>query len=226
MYRDFLIIFSIIFIHELGHLFVALLYKWNLDKLVIYPFGGCVKFNEDVNRPLYQELFILISGPLMQIIYFFIIYILYRNDFITFRNFLLFKNYHYVLLIFNLLPIYPLDGGKIINVLFGYLLPYKKGNKLVIFLSLVLLFLILVFYKNFNFYSMSILIIYELIIYYKRQEYLYNKFLLERYLNNYNFEKRKIINNKNNMYRDKKHVIYVNNRYFTEREYLEKRYGG
>ena len=46
------------------------------------------------------------------------------------RNYILFKNYHYTLLCFNLLPIYPLDGGRILNCIINYLLPYKKGNKL------------------------------------------------------------------------------------------------
>ena len=37
MYKDFLIIFLIIIIHELGHLFMSIIYKWNIDKIYIYP---------------------------------------------------------------------------------------------------------------------------------------------------------------------------------------------
>ena len=74
MYKDFLIIFLIIIIHEFGHLLMALLFKWNIDKISIYPYGGCVKFNEKINRPLKEELLILISGPFFQILFFIIIY--------------------------------------------------------------------------------------------------------------------------------------------------------
>ena len=80
MYKDFLIIFLIIIIHEFGHLLMALLFKWNIDKISIYPYGGCVKFNEKINRPLKEELLILISGPFFQILFFIIITILYKNS--------------------------------------------------------------------------------------------------------------------------------------------------
>ena len=70
MYKDFIIIFTIIIIHEFGHFLISKLFKWNLDKISIYPFGGCVKFNEKLNKPLIQELFILLGGPSIQIIFF------------------------------------------------------------------------------------------------------------------------------------------------------------
>ena len=190
MYKDFLIIFLIIIIHEFGHLLMALLFKWNIDKISIYPYGGCVKFNEKINRPLKEELLILISGPFFQILFFIIITILYKNSILSFRNYLLFKTYHYTLLLFNLLPIYPLDGGKILNVLLEYIFPYKKSNKLIIILSYLVLVFLLISYKNINLIMMSTFLIIEITLYLKRQDYLFNKFLLERYLNDYNFKKK------------------------------------
>ena len=71
---------------------------------------------------------------------------------------------------------------------------------------------------------MAILLLIELLIYYKKQDYLYNKFLLERYLNKYNFKKVKLIYNKDNMYKEKKHVLKENGIYFTEKQYLDKRF--
>ena len=70
MFKEFFMVFSLIIIHELGHLTMAVYYKWNLDKISIYPFGGCVKFNEKINKPIKEEFIILISGPLMQIFFF------------------------------------------------------------------------------------------------------------------------------------------------------------
>lgn len=224
MYKEFLIIFLIIIIHEIGHLTMALVYKWNIDKISIYPYGGCVKFNEKINRPLKEELLILISGPLTQILFFLIITILFKNDLLSLRNYILFKTYHFTLLSFNLLPIYPLDGGKILNVLFSYIFPYKKSNKVIIILSYLVLLFVLINYKNINLIMMSIFLITEITLYLKRQDYLYNKFLLERYLNNYNFKKIKLIKNKNNMYRDKRHMLKNNNKYILERDYLKERF--
>lgn len=224
-FKETLIVFFIIIIHELGHLLSSKIFKWKLDKIVIYPFGGCVKFNEDINRPILEEIIIIISGPLFQIILFFIITIIYNEYHISPKDYLIFKNYHYTLLTFNLLPIYPLDGGKLFNAINNYFFPYKKGNIISTIISIIILVIISITYNKFNFLTMSLIILFEQIQYIKRQGYLYNKFLLERYIKKYNFKKIKVIKNKNNMYRNKKHVILNGKKYITEREYLIKRFG-
>ena len=96
---------------------MARYYKWDFDKIAIYPFGGCTKFDEKINRPMKEELLILLNGPFFQILLFIIIFLLQKEGLITFRNYTIFKHYHYTLLFFNLLPIYPLDGGRILNII-------------------------------------------------------------------------------------------------------------
>lgn len=56
----------------------------------------------------------------------------------------------------------------------------------------------------------------------KNYKYIFNKFLFERYLYDFNFKKRKIINNLNinKMMRDKKHLFYYNNIYIIEKDIL------
>ena len=143
MFKEFFMVFFIIIIHELGHLLMARYYKWDFDKIAIYPFGGCTKFDEKINRPMKEELLILLNGPFFQILLFIIIFLLQKEGLITFRNYTIFKHYHYTLLFFNLLPIYPLDGGRILNIMINYILPYKKGNKLVIIISTFIILIML-----------------------------------------------------------------------------------
>lgn len=203
---------------------MAVYYKWNLDKIAVYPFGGCVKFNERLTKPLKEEFLILLSGPLAQMIFFLFVSFLEMNGLITYRNFLLFKSYHYTLLIFNLLPIYPLDGGKILNIFLNAMFPYKKGNKLVIIISFILLIGSVFLYQNINFVLMAILLLSELFIYLKRQPFLYNTLLLEKYLKNNGYKKVKIIPNKDLMYKEKRHIILYKNKYITEKDYLKQRF--
>lgn len=224
MYKEFIIVFLIIIIHELGHFILAKAFKWNIDKISIYPFGGCVKFNEKINKPIYQEFIILLAGPFFQIVLFIIINILFNNNIINYRNYILFRSYHNTILLFNLLPIYPLDGGKLLNLICNYLFPYKKGNKLVIYISYLLVLILIVRLKNLNLFLIGVFLISEITIYFKRQDYLYNKFLLERYLNSFKFNKLKIVKNKNDMYKEKRHVLKVKSKYYTEKEYLNKRF--
>ena len=228
MYKEFLIIFLIIIVHEMGHFLMAKYYKWNIDKIYIYPFGGCVKFNEDLNRPLKEELLIMISGPLSQIIFYILIVFLYRNDIVALKTYLLFKNYHYSMLIFNLLPFLPLDGGKLFNIICNYFFPYKKSFRISVFISYITFILafiyILFYYRNINLLSMTIFLLSKVVIESKKIDILYNRLLLERYLKKYSFSKTKVIKNKDNMYKDYKHVIKNKNKYITEKEYLKERF--
>ena len=67
-------------------------------------------------------------------------------------------------------------------------------------------------------------LIYKITKEYKNIEYLYQRFILERYLNKYNLKKSVIINNINNFYRNKRHLIKVEDKYFLEKEILNKIY--
>ena len=42
---------SLIIVHEFGHLLMAKHYKWNTDKIYIYPLGGITKFDVIINKP-------------------------------------------------------------------------------------------------------------------------------------------------------------------------------
>ena len=58
--------------------------------------------------------------------------------------------------------------------------------------------------------------------YIKDLKYIYNKFLLERYIYNITYPKTIIINNKDKMYKNKTHIFKINNKYIKEKKYLTK----
>lgn len=226
LYKEFLIIFFIIIIHELGHFSAALIYNWKVKSINIYPFGGCINFSESPNKPLYQELVIMLAGPFVQMLLFFLIYFFMRMGIVSFKLYFLFKNYHYSILFFNLLPALPLDGGRLLNILMCYLRPYKKSLKYSIYFSyFIFLILIVVNHHNFNMLLLVIFLTSKVIIENRNIDYSYNMFLLDRYLNNYDFKKTKTIKDKDNIYKDHKHIIHYQDRYVTEKEYLKKRFG-
>ena len=214
---EFIIIFTIIIIHELGHVIVANLLGVKVKNIYIYPLGGVSKFNMDLNINPIKELLILLGGPLFQFLSLFLIYLFKDKKEVIII-------YHYSILLFNLLPIYPLDGGRLINILFQIFISYKRSIKLSIIFSYLLLLIILLKSNLKGNIIIMIIFLFSLIIKEsKRINYLYNKFILERYLNNYNFKSSKIINNINNLYRGKKHLIKDNNTYYLEKEYLAKK---
>ncbi len=218
---------SIIIIHELGHYLVAQITGLNPKKIIIYPFGGITQINTLINIKISKELLVAIAGITFQIIYFLIIKILYHNHLIRDYIFLLLKEYHYRILYFNILPIYPLDGAKILNLILSKIMPYKLTHKLTIIISILTTIIILkINYYEFNYTMLLILsiIVSSVIKYYQNINYLFNKFLLERYLYKIPFYKPKEITKISDMYKEKYHIIKENNRYYTEKELLKRRF--
>ena len=220
-YNIFIIISFLIFIHELGHFLCAKILNIEVDKIIIYPLGGISKFNLPLNSSQITEFLILISGPLFQ----FLAYILLKKYYTRYTE--LIDLYHYGILFFNLLPVYPLDGGKLINLLLSYFLPYKLSLKATIFISYV--FILLLILMNCKHIYINLIIIIIFLVYKVAKEQvkipeIYNKFLLERYLNKYKFKHSKIINSKEKFYRNRRHLIKVGDKYYLEDEYLEKKY--
>lgn len=226
-FSNLIIFTSIIIIHELGHYTVAKLNKLNVAKITIYPYGGITKLNIKVNTPIKKELLVAISGIIFQTIFYLIIYILYKNNIIRDYIFQIFKNYHYSILFFNILPIHPLDGSKILNLILSKFMPYKLTSKLNIIISIItVVTLIKINYYNFNYTTILIIsiIIDNLVKYYKNINYIFNKFLLERYLHKEDYKKIKIINKIDNMYKEKKHIIKENDIYISEKQALSHRF--
>ena len=173
----------------------------------------------DLNISIKKELLILINGPLFQHLAYLLLLIIMPN----YKE--LINTYHYSILMFNLLPIYPLDGGKLVKLFLNKIISYKSSLKIVINLSyLVTIILLLISKKNISIFIMISLLLILITKEKNKIDYIYNKYLLERYLNNYNFKSNKIINSINNLYRDKTHLIHINNKYYKEKDYLNEMY--
>ena len=134
------IFFMVIIIHEIGHIFTSNFFKWKIDKINIGVAGGYITYDEVIDKPFKEEFLIGISGFLFQFILFIVSLILYRNNLIDYKIFFLIKKYNISIFIFNLIPIHPLDGSKLLNILFNIFLPYKKSLKLTNILSILFIF--------------------------------------------------------------------------------------
>ena len=181
-----IIVFIIVVFHEMGHILFIKLFKYKIIDITIYPFGGITKIDKDINTPLNKELLIACGGIIFQLILFIIIYFVPIN---VITKELLYK-YNMSILLFNMLPIIPLDGSIIINSLLNKIFSYKISYYLYIIISIIFS----IFYLFFNYwYSLNNYLIVSLFIiktYYaiKNYKYLKTRFLLERYLNKYEYK--------------------------------------
>lgn len=220
LFNEFLIFTIIIIVHEMGHIMAGLILKIKPKKIIILPFGGLTIFEMPINTRLYKELIIATMGPIFQILFWFIICKIYNNN--------IFNYYNLFILIFNLLPISPLDGSKILNILMNKITSFKNSYFITVYISIVtiLLFIyIVVTYK----YSLGLIVIIFFLVRkvikdYFNFDFIFNKFLLERYKNDFHFSKRKVIKKVDRMQKEYYHVIKVRDKYLTEKEFLRKRF--
>ena len=212
------ILLLIIFIHEFGHFFISNLVKIKTNKIIIYPFGGLTIYDSDLNLNTNKELLSLFGGLLFQIIFYLITVILFNNNFITYNVFIIIKKINFLLISFNFLPIIPLDGGKLLNIILDKLFSYKLSNKLTIVISIIFMIIFLLSKKTLLSFLLFLFLVKEIILEMNNIENKYINFLFERYKNNYNFKKIKRITNHNKFKRDYYHIING----ITEREYLSK----
>ena len=199
-------------------------FKWNVKKINIYPFGGVITLNEDIDKPLLSEFIINLSGPLFQEILFVFILILHKYNFITLYNYNLFKHYNFSILVFNLLPIIPLDGYKLFNIILNKFFNFRISYMINIIISIIFLIIfLLIFRQDSSYYFIIIYLIYQLIDNYKNRHYVYNRFILEKKLKKSSYIKYKKIDNIKKMYRNKKNLIKDNGSYITEYRYTNKK---
>lgn len=206
----------LIIVHELGHILVSLIFKWNIEKIIILPFGGLTKYNEIINRPLIEEFLIAIAGIIFQVIFYILI-----KDYIDYKYFGIIN---YFIILFNLMPIYPLDGSKILNIFFNLITSYKNSLLLTVIISYIFIIVLSLLFFNINKIIALILIFLMLEVkkLYKERKALFNKFLLERYLGDFKFKKKKTINSVDKMKKDYRHLFYIDGKYLTENYFLKK----
>jgi stage IV sporulation protein FB len=111
---EFLLAYLSMFLHELGHITAALLLKKRVKKIRLLLIGLNASIDiDDCN--LKQRTFIFICGPFINLLLIIIVLILqiFFNLTLEKMDFLVLINIY--LILFNLLPIVPLDGGEILK---------------------------------------------------------------------------------------------------------------
>lgn len=135
--RIYTILMIFAFIHELGHLLAGILMGLKAKEIDIMPFGVSINFEDYSNKYIAKKIIIAIAGPLVNIII--VILGVYNNweEEIIYSNILIG--------LFNLIPLYPLDGGRILKYIMqlatnskeAEMMTYKLSNILIIILTLI-----------------------------------------------------------------------------------------
>lgn len=223
-FKRVILTFIIIIIHETGHLIFLKNFKVSVTKLTIYPFGGLIKTDKLINFSPLKELLISIGGLLNQLILYILFFYLYKYNLINTYTYNLFLSINTSLILFNIIPIYPLDGYIILNSIFNIYIPYLKSNILSLIISIITLIIFILYSYNYKINSIFVIsfLLCKLYNYLKDYKYIHNKFILERSM--YNIPYNKIIYlNTYNPYLLKLNKYYYFN-YKSEKEVISNVY--
>lgn len=135
-----LTIFLCVVLHELGHAVVGKKFDIITRDIILLPIGGMARMESLPDKPLHEFL-IAIAGPLVNFVIALLLYfalsingnLTQLQDFsqITGDNFLpLLLTVNITIGVFNLIPAFPMDGGRILRSLLSFKLPPYKATRI------------------------------------------------------------------------------------------------
>ncbi|MDT8859531.1 M50 family metallopeptidase [Alkalihalobacillus sp. MEB130] len=184
-FREVLMIFFIVFIHEMGHAMAAHFFKWRINKIELLPFGGVAEVEDVGNRPFHEELIVIIAGPIQHIWMMLLSYYLVQFPFWTSTDHHLFLWHNTMILLFNLIPILPLDGGRLVQLWCTYQFPYVQALTVSrwtsFFVLLVLIFISLIWFPyHLNLWVVISFLLLTNYLEWKQRHYRFMRFLMAR----------------------------------------------
>lgn len=128
--------FVCVILHELGHSLTARRYGINVPRIMLLPIGGMAEMDRIPRKPS-QELLITVAGPAVNFLLMALLLplvwrglaqgediLVYSVDGVVYQ--LWWANL--IMGVFNLAPVFPMDGGRIFRALLALKLPYLRAT--------------------------------------------------------------------------------------------------
>ncbi len=152
-------VFSCVLIHEIGHSLIARRFGKETRSIILLPIGGMATMEEMPEKPA-QEIIMSIIGPFINLAIALLLYLLvgswtgvgvpdlYPDSFKTFLAGLIGVNV--MLAVFNLVPAFPMDGGRVLRAILAMKLDYVKATSAAVFVGQAIAMFLIFFGIFFN----------------------------------------------------------------------------
>jgi Zn-dependent protease len=121
-------VFASVALHELGHSWVAIRKGCQVREIMLLPIGGVAKMSHIPSRPM-DEFLVAAAGPLVSFLLAVLFWLLAGTGFATIQLINL-SAINLMLCLFNLLPSFPMDGGRIFRAFMSPRLGRLKATAL------------------------------------------------------------------------------------------------
>lgn len=130
MWKTLGFLFFFLSLHETAHIIVAQCFHYPIRKVILYPFGLCAVIDTIGYRNGLQDFLILIAGPATHLIQPCFLMVLHQVGLISqiYMEYLMMMNAS--ILLFNILPIYPLDGGRLLEIFLQLFFPFTFAKRI------------------------------------------------------------------------------------------------
>ncbi len=132
-----------ILLHELGHAFAGRLFGQEVSHIELNGLGGLCHFTRSLPRSTLLRTVVFLAGPAANLLLYFVFDLLADIDAVQSKpllvlalNTLSYSNYY--LMLFNLLPAYPLDGGQTLDAWLGAVIGPAWAMRVVAMIGLVI----------------------------------------------------------------------------------------
>lgn len=137
-------LFISVTLHELGHSWVALRYDINIESITLWIFGGIASL-ESIPKEWNREFWIAIAGPITSIGIGLIFYVVATFIPISFSVLLFVLGWlaiiNIILAIFNMIPAFPMDGGRILRSLLTRYTSYVSATQIAARMGIIFAFI-------------------------------------------------------------------------------------
>ena len=162
-----------------------------------------------------------IAGPCFQIVNFIILNLLYQYQMLSLNQVNYYQMLNLQMCLFNLLPIYPLDGGRVLRAFCHKWLPYGLAQKVMYLLSSMVLGVLFVWQLQ-NPWIYIFVGIYSIYVFKESKELVHQQlqFYFYRFLHGVKGTQK--VHLYPDLYRNHQNVIVSKNHRYTEKEWLQR----